>query len=177
MNIKKKLYSCLLLNFFTLSAVVGTTIAFNSDAKYFRLGPQPDLLVISVLIDTYSKYALLMIIITIVNIGECLAHEIGQPILFMRIYNPDKKRITDFSKNELQISANLFYFITNIIYIFLTLVAITQIDIAVYSVLIREITTSIAIRILLNEKTFSSNIQPLYHTSVFDDLDSIQPIV
>jgi len=83
--------------------------------------------------------------------------EIAEPVLSFTIYNPDKKNIVDFSKNELQFYANLLYFIDNIRYIFTLMITITQIYLALFSVLIGDITTLFTIRMLLNEKTFNKN--------------------
>ena len=76
------------------------------------------------------------------------------PVLGFSIYNPDKKVITEFSKNELQFYACSMYLISNLRYIFEIMLTISQIDIAIYSVIISELTGIITIRMLLNEKEF-----------------------
>ena len=81
-------------------------------------------------------------------------NEIASPLLAFSIYNPDKKIITDFTKNELQLLANLLWLINSLISTLFIMISITQIDIAVLRVIYSEITTIITIRLLLNEKEF-----------------------
>jgi hypothetical protein len=79
------------------------------------------------------------------------------PILGFNVYNPDKKNIPDFSKNELQLLANSMYMISSIRAILMVVVSVTQIDIALWTVLSSEITSFFTIRMLLNEKTFNAD--------------------
>ena len=48
----------------------------------------------------------------------------------------------------------MLYLIDNIRYVFTLMITISQIDLALYSVLVGEITSIFTIRMLLNEKTF-----------------------
>jgi hypothetical protein len=77
-------------------------------------------------------------------------------ILGFSIYNPDKKIITEFTKNELQFYANSMFIISGIRDVFTVLLSISQIDLAIYNVLTSEIASLITIRLLLNEKQFIS---------------------
>ena len=79
------------------------------------------------------------------------------PVVGFNIYNPDKKVITEFTKNELQFFGNMMFLTSSLRYIFEVMVTITQLDIAIYSVIISEITTIFTIRLLLNEKRFTKN--------------------
>ena len=79
------------------------------------------------------------------------------PVVGFNIYNPDKKVITEFTKNELQFFGNMMFLTSSLRYIFEVMITITQIDIAIYSVIISEITTIFTIRMLLNEKRFTNN--------------------
>ena len=128
---------------------------FATDSPYFRIGPQDDLILVSVNINTYGKYYALLIVIATIQISAVLIEDLGLPILTFNIYNPDKHIITDFTKNELQIYGNLMFLINNLRYIFQVLVTITQIDIAVFSVFAAQLTGVITIRYLLNEKQYN----------------------
>ena len=77
------------------------------------------------------------------------------PVLGFNVFNPDKHTITEFKKIELQAYASYMYFISAVRRLLMTIVAITQIDVAMYSVIIKEIVSAITIRILLNEKKFT----------------------
>jgi hypothetical protein len=81
-------------------------------------------------------------------------NEIANPILGFSIYNPDKKVITEFSKNELQLLANIMWFINGLIGTLFVMVTISQIDIALLRTLYSDVTTIFTIRMLLNEKKF-----------------------
>ena len=85
-----------------------------------------DDIIISVKIDTYTKYGCLLGMI--INIMKVVSQEIGIPILGFNVYNPDKKHITEFTKLELQ--ANTMFMISSIRSMFMVLVSISQIDIA-----------------------------------------------
>ncbi len=77
------------------------------------------------------------------------------PILGFNVYNPDKKIITEFGKNELQFFANTMFMISSVRDIFMVLLTISQVDVALWSVFIREFASFFTIRMLLNEKTFA----------------------
>jgi hypothetical protein len=90
-----------------------------------------------------------------VESSRVFINEIASPILGFNIYNPDKKVITEFSKNELQILANTMWFINSITNSLFVMITISQIDIALLRTLYSEITTIFTIRMLLNEKEFT----------------------
>ena len=163
MNNKKKLLYCLIANFLLFIFLIIIINIFGTSSNYFRFGVpsshEEPLVVISIEINTYIKYSLLLFIISVINISKVIIDSVGTPILDWNIYNPDKDRIIDFKKNELLIYSNLFYLFTSLRYIFTVLISITQIDIALYSVLISQITTFFTIKLLLDEKKFDD-----YHT-------------
>tara|TARA_B100000900_G_C20582992_1_gene718328 strand:+ start:949 stop:1479 length:531 start_codon:yes stop_codon:yes gene_type:complete len=154
-NVNRKLKICLLGNFLLLMFVLALVVIFRDDkSKYLRWGPQDDLIIISVAINDFTRYGMLLFCIMVINISDVLIQEIAMPILGFNIYNPDKKEITEFSKNELQFYGNAMYLINAIKAILLILVNISQIDIALWGVLVSETSSLFTIRMLLNEKTF-----------------------
>ena len=86
---------------------------------------------------------------------EYIIQDIAGPIMGFNIYNPDKKIITEFTKNELQLYAQTFWFLSSIKGALMLLVSITQLDIAISKCVYNELAGIVAIRILLNEKTFA----------------------
>jgi hypothetical protein len=157
---RHKIIVCIIGNALILLTVLFTVIILKDDSsKYFRIGPNNDLLIISVKINTYISYILLLVFIAITKLGEVMVEEIGMPILGFRIYNPDAKVITDFGKLELQIMGNLMFVISNIRGILMIVVSVSQIDVALWGVIISNITSVITIRILLNEKKFEKDGQ------------------
>jgi hypothetical protein len=157
MKAKTKLTYCVAGNILLLVVIVIIITHFQHESKYFRFGPSNDLIVISVNINTNNKYLTLLFIISLVKIIKVVVEEIGMPVVGFNIYNPDKKVITEFTKNELQFFGNMLFLTSSLRYIFEVMITITQLDIAIYSVIISEITTIFTIRLLLNEKRFTKN--------------------
>jgi len=155
MNQLNKVRLCLFLNS-CLVLFIGFYITnFASDSKYFRFGPNDDFIFISVQIDTTQKYCSLLTLIFVNDIIRVIIQEFGDPVLYMNVYNPDKKEITEFSKAQLYFYANSMFLINNIRYIFTILISVTQIDIALFSVLVEQLIVIVTIKMLLNEKKFT----------------------
>ena len=83
--------------------------------------------------------------------------ELAMPILTFNIYNPDKKIINEFTKNELQILGNTMWLINSLIKTLTVLVSISQFDIALLRVIYSEATSIYSIRVLLNDKKYVEN--------------------
>ena len=154
-NINKKLKLCLISNALLLLFVISLVIVFRDDkSKYLRWGPQDDLIIVSVAVNTYIRYMCLLVVITIIKVSDVLIGEIANPIIGFNIYNPDKKVITDFTKLELQFYGNSMYLIDAIKGVLLIMVNISQIDVALWGVFVSESASIVTIRMLLNEKQF-----------------------
>ena len=165
MNQLTKVRLCLFLNT-CLVLFIGFYITnFAAESKYFRFGPSEDFIFISVQIDTTQKYCSLLTLIFVNDVVRVIIQEFGDPVLYMNVYNPDKKEITEFSKLQLYFYANSMFLVNNIRYIFTLLISITQIDIALFSVLIEQIVVIITIKMLLDEKKFI-NKKSLLHKEV-----------
>lgn len=123
--------------------------------KYLRIGPSDDLFIITLRVHNYSRYIGMIIFISVINIIKTINFEIAIPILKFNIYNPDKKIITEYGKEELYIYGNLIYLSNALIKnVLLILLSISQIDIAIWSVITSETTAMIITRKLLNNKEF-----------------------
>jgi len=154
-DINRKLKVCVFSNLLLLSFVISIILQFKDDkSTYLRWGPQDDLIIISVAINNMTKYFMLLGIIAIIKISDVVIAEIASPIIGFNIYNPDKKVITEFTKNELQFYGNSMYLINAIKAVLLIMVNISQIDIALWGVFVSETTSLFTIRMLLNEKEF-----------------------
>ena len=154
----RKLKICVFSNLLLLSCVISIILLFKDDkSTYLRWGPQDNLIIISVAINNMTKYFMLLGIIAIIKISDVVIAEIASPIIGFNIYNPDKKVITDFTKNELQFYGNSMYLIDAIKAVLLIMVNISQIDIALWGVIVSESTSLFTIRMLLNEKEFKLN--------------------
>lgn len=164
-----KVWFCLLGNIITMILVLTIVCIFRDDeSKYFRFGPQPDLIVISIRIDTWNKWLLLNFFIGLVKGCDVLVNELGSPILGFRVYNPDKLEIDDFTKNELNFLANAMWFTNGFRTILMSVITITQIDIAFSGMIISELVSIGTVRHLLNGKKFTKIHKPVFND---DDLD------
>jgi hypothetical protein len=154
MNQLNKVRLCLFLNTCLVLFIGFYIINFAAQSTYFRFGPNEDFIFISVQINTTQKYCSLLALIFVNDVIRVIIQEFGSPILFMNVYNPDKKEITEFSKFQLYFYANSMFLVNNIRYIFTLLISVTQIDIALFSVLVEEVIVIFTIKMLLDEKKF-----------------------
>lgn len=126
----------------------------ESDMTYFRFGPHETLTILSVAINTWVRWWMLVGFLSVMGLADVLTEELANPVLSFTIYNPDKRRIEEFDKNELQVLANLTYFTSSVKRVVLVLVQISQFDLAIIHILVTELATVFTIRSLLNEKQF-----------------------
>jgi len=160
MNVNKKLKICVITNLSLLLLSITLISIFDNDSSpYWNFGPNEKLIVISIKIDNWKSYIILLFFISILKCTKCIIEEIANPIISFNIYNPDKKVITEFTKFELQFYGNSMYLIDSIRNVFMIMITISQIDIALWGVLISEITSIFTIRYLLNEKKFQISSQ------------------
>ena len=152
---KKRLRACVLANFFILIFVIFCIVFFDDHkSKYWRWGPHPDFVLISTVIDNWTSYGILLLLVAFLKISQCYIGEVAHPIIGFNIYNPDKKVITEFTKFELQFYGNAMYAIDAVRYVLMIMMSITQVDIALWGVICSETTSLFTIRMLLNDKTF-----------------------
>lgn len=174
-NNNKRLKNCIFINFALLFLIIVViSVLKEPNDKYFRIGPNEELSVMSVKINTNAKYLLFQIFIAFTEVTRVIINEIASPILGFNIYNPDKKIITEFDKDELQIMANSMWFINNLISALYIMVTISQVDIAILKVIYSEITCIYTIRMLLNEKQFIKKSD--FYNENYDETETIELI-
>ena len=156
MHTHTKLKLCLVTNVVLVGCIaLFVCISPKVHDTFMRFGPQPDLKLLGIAIDTWSRYWTFQFFLGCVQITDVVIQDLANPIMGFNIYNPDKKIITEFTKNELQLFAQTFWFLTSIRSALMLLVSITQLDIAISKCVYNELAGVVAIRILLNEKTFT----------------------
>ena len=133
----------------------GTTATNYSMGNFMQFGPNDNLNVMGVVLDTWPSYMWFVFCVVIFRVIQTWVHEIAHPIIGFRIYDPDLKVIKDFARIELQVYANLMYLFDAVRSVFMTMVAITQIDIALWGALAGEITSIFTIHRLLQAKMFT----------------------
>lgn len=149
-----KMFSYILVNIFVLF-IVSTILCFMSTtSSYWNIGPSDTLIVIAVLIDTWTKYLGLLVVITIVNITKIISKDIRTSSLEFILYNPDKTYISNMSRKDFQTIANLMFMIMFIQEVFSILIVISQFDIAIYDALVKGFVTFYTTNQLLKNKVF-----------------------
>lgn len=152
---KQRLKICIIGQLLVLIAVIIPTVLLaNKNSTYYRFGPNEELIIISIKIDTWSKYGILLGYMMIFRICKVFINELGMPILTFNIYNPNQKKIEDFTRMELQVLGNIMFTLNAISYAITLQLSILQIDIAVLSGIFSEIAAIPTIYILLKDKEF-----------------------
>ena len=158
---KQRLKICIVGQLLILiSVVIPTVLLANKNSTYYRFGPNEDLIVISIKINTWSRYSVLLIYMMIFRICKVFVNELGMPILTFNIYNPNQKKIEDFSRIELQVLANIMFTLNAISYAITLQLSILQIDIALFSGIFSELAAIPTIYILLKDKEFPDDSKP-----------------
>jgi len=150
----RRTWLCLLVNMVTLFIIIGLTWGFGEEAGYLSWGPSDKLILIGIVINTWTKWAISMLLIIFVSVVDCITVEFGMPFVSFRIYNPDCKEINDVGPIELQILANGMYLSQSLKSAVYTLAIVTQIDYAVTRVLASELASFYTVRVLIKEKKF-----------------------
>ena len=154
---QQRLKVCIVGQFLLLiSVLIPTVLLANKNSSYYRFGPNDELMIISIKINTTPKYVILLLYIFIFRVCKAFVQELGMPVLSFNIYNPNQKVITGFTRRELQIQANIMYTLNAIRWALEIQLAIVQIDIAIISAVFQEIASIPTIYLLLIEKTFKS---------------------
>ena len=155
MTPKQRLKICIIGQVLLLISVIITTVLLaNKESTYYRFGPSEDLIIISIKINTWTRYGILMVYILIFRICKVFINELGMPILTFNIYNPNQKKIEGFTRMELQVLANVMFTLNAIRYALTLQLAILQMDIAVISGVFDELAAIPTIYILLKDKEF-----------------------
>jgi len=155
MTPKERLKICIVGQLLLLiSVIIPTILLANKNSSYYRFGPNDDLIIISIKIDSWLRYSILLIYIFIFRICKVFITELGMPILTFNIYNPNQKKIEGFTRTELQILANIMFMLNAIRYALTLQLSIIQIDIAIISGIFDELAAIPTIYLLLKDKEF-----------------------
>jgi hypothetical protein len=146
-----KLRYCVILNLILFLIILFVVMICKDNNNYYMTyGPNENLYVLSIQINTPQKYIYLQFFLLFVEFSRVFTNEIASPILGFNIYNPDKKIITEFTKNELQLLANMMWLINSLTGAIFVMITISQIDISILRTVYSEMTTIITIRMLFN---------------------------
>jgi len=141
----------------------------DSKNTYVKFGPNDNLNILGVKIDTWTKYCVCQVALCIFQIADTIIQEFANPILGFNIYNPDKKVINDFTKFQLQFYAQSFWFINNIKGVLMLIVSVTQLDLAISKTVYSEVAGIYTINALISEKTFSDSKEDEINVKLLDN--------
>lgn len=154
MTPKQRLKICIIGQVLLLISVIVPTVLFATESTYYRFGPSENLIIISIKINTWRRYIILMVYILIFRIAKVFINELGMPVLTFNIYNPNQKRIEGFTRMELQVLANVMFTLNAVRYALTLQLSILQMDIAIVSGVFDELAAIPTIYILLKDKEF-----------------------
>ena len=164
----------IIINLLFLFIFMGSLFAYNKEpSSYLQVGWSNNFVFASVIINNPLKYSLLCLFIIILNISEIFLNDIATPLIQFTTYNPYKIIIHDFSKCELQAYSNIIFFIQTTKKFIQIYVTFSQIDIAIISIVSSQAGVAMAIRYLLDKKTFVRPIENTNYESVNTELNPI----
>ena len=118
------------------------------------MGPNSDLRILDVDVNTWGRYACLQILLLVNKAVSVYVDDIGNCILGFTIYNPSENTIVGFTPFEIQLYANVMFLVSGLRDILKTLVRVAQVDIAVSEVFYSELCSVVTIRYILTKKKF-----------------------
>ncbi len=146
---------CIYVNIGILFLSILSFFVFNNvSSSYFSIGWSDNFIFVSVIIDTPLKYFILCLFIIILNVSEIFLNDLASPLIQFSTYNPYKIDINDFSRFELEAYSNVIFFIQICKRFLIVVVTLSQIDIAVISLVSSQISASFVIHYLLDQKKF-----------------------
>jgi len=155
MNKVQVLNISIIINLLFLFLFSGSVMFYNDGySSYFKIGWSDNFVFASIIINDQIKYIFLCLFITVLNISEIFLNDIATPLINFTTYNPYKMIIHDFSRCELECYSNIIFFIQTTKRFIQIYVTFSQIDIAFISLLSSQGAVAIAIRYLLDKKTF-----------------------
>jgi hypothetical protein len=157
------LQSCIFINIVLILVLCSSFFIFNNqESSYFTWGWSDTFTFVSISINTPLKYIILCFFIMFFNISEILLNDIGYPLIHFSTYNPYQKNIDDLSRKDLELYSNIIFFIQTFKKLSQVLITLSQMDIAVISLLSYQVSAYFAISYLLDNKEFNSasSLQP-----------------
>lgn len=145
---------CTIVNIIVTILVGFFIISFSQQSPYLQFGPSDTLVFIGVAINTWLKYASFLAFIAFIQFTNVVYAELAGPIVSFNVYDPNTEHVNCFTKNELQILANVGFTTNGIKTVLSTLLSVTQIDLALWNVVVYEVFCIFTVRFLLNKKTF-----------------------
>jgi hypothetical protein len=152
MRVAKRTKLCLVGNVSLLTLLTTFALVAAPEGGLFVFGPSPTLLVGRVVIDTWTRYCVLVILVCLFRSLSVVINDIGMPNLGFSIYDPTTEVVYGFERGELQLLANGMFMVTSLSNVFSVLVTVSRLDVAIISVLASELASAASIYYLLGKK-------------------------
>lgn len=180
MNKVQVLNTSITINLIFLFLFMGSLFVYNKEpSSYFQAGWSNNFVFASIVINNPIKYSLLCLFIVVLNVSEIFLNDIAVPLIQFSTYNPYKLIIHDFSRCQLECYSNIIFFIQTSKKFIQIYVTFSQVDIAIISMISSQAGVAMAIKYLLDKKTFTSqtdNINNIIHNYQSLDIE-MNPIV
>ena len=148
MRIYQRTLICVVSNCISLIPVIFFVLIYSE----LKFGPDESLNIIGIKINDWTKYIGIVVVNSILKVIDVFINDIGSPNLAFSIFNPSQTIVYGFTKNQLQILANLMWFSNSFSSIFRTMIMVSRIDISIICMLFQELASVFTIRYLLNNK-------------------------
>lgn len=145
---------CVLVNLATTGVIVLFLVFARGDSQIWQFGPSDDLVVLSVPVNTWPVYISLISISCLLKIAEVGVNDLGTPDLGFSVYDPSVRRISGFTRLQLQLLTNSMWLLNNLSVIFKTVILVSRLDVALISTLAGETASVFTIAYLLRKKEF-----------------------
>lgn len=152
MRVAERTKYCFWANLVLLCLLVTCALLASPEGGLFVFGPSETLKIGSVVIDTWLRYWILVVLVCLFRSLSVVINDIGMPNLGFSIYDPTTETVYGFRRAELQLLANGMFLVTSLSSIFSTLVIVSRLDVAVISTLASEISSAASIYYLLGKK-------------------------
>jgi hypothetical protein len=152
MRIAQRTKYCFWANLCLLVVLVTCALLASPEGGLFTFGPSATLKIGSVVIDTWLRYWVLIILVCLFRSCSVVINDIGMPNLGFSIYDPTTETVYGFARTELQVLANGMFLVTSLSAIFSTLVIVARLDVALVSTLASELASAASIYYLLSKK-------------------------
>lgn len=160
MKPKHKVLLCVFLSIIIVVLIAVPVFVFQSDSTYFRILWNDRLMIISIHIDKWWKYVGALSLVGVISILQTVVEYMANPIIYQAVFNPDNIEIHGFTKRELVWLAVSLFFFTGLRSIVLTLLQVSQIDIALSVVFVSTGTFFVMVHVSLAPKTFKDDPPP-----------------
>ena len=155
---RQRVRTGLLANTLILTAIIAIVCYMNDGTTdYFHIGWNDSLKFITCSINTSGRYFVLMLTLALMKVIETYTYEYVNPRLANPIYVYPERPELIFGRYEFQFYANLNWLIQGVKRKLMLFIAISQIDVALVTVLVSQVTSIYTIQQIIKNKQFPEN--------------------